>query len=269
MTKLDHLGWVVYRSYGVGPYQFGVRTTSRSFGAWLDSSLSAYRIEEKTEPYLSVVVAEDGGPSSPRGFHILYRRTDPIARTLDLARVQSALWGEFESCTYPERRDAIYANAALVRADGQNVLVPSVLAAGLSGLGRRVERAGVTLPLNMSVAIDPASGAILPLSPTLAGSDKALGDGGGTGNGDGSTVGEPIRVDAVFTVESSDMAVQPISRARALHHFASITPNLPCMPRDALEGLGRLISGARCYQLSTGSVRTMLDSFLLAVRGSV
>jgi len=272
MSKLDHLGWVVYRSFGVGPYRFGVRTTSRRFGAWLDSAFAAYRIDDKTEPYLSAVIVERNegeGQASRRDFHLLYRRTDPLVRTLDTSEVTSTLVGELEACTYPEREDAVYSHAALLSIDDRNVLIPAVLASGIASLGRRVERMGISIPVTFSVAIDTGSGEVVPIRPALDLPPDVLGSAGVAGNGHRPKVTEPTQVDALFSLgRGSDAGVQPISRARGLHALASVSPNLPTMGRGGLDGLGRLVAGARCYQLERGSVRRMLDDLLLAVGGA-
>lgn len=272
MKKLDRLGWVVYRSYGVGPYRFGLRTTSRRFGAWFDSALSRYRIEDQTETYMSVVVGdqEEGDSAARRDFHILYRRTNPVVRTLDLSVVRRSLLNEFEACTFPERDDAIYTNAALVSVDGQNALIPADLAAAVGAKGRRVERSGIKLPLNLSIAIDPGSGAVVPMRSALDVRQRTPAATGGNGDGSLRVVEEPTRVGTVFTMSrGSDLHVRPISRARGLHHLASVTPNLLCMPKAGLEGLKKLVSGTRCYELELGNVGNMLDSILLTVRGGV
>ena len=39
------------QSYEIGSYVFGIRTTSESFGNWLDETLGAYRSSEETDPY--------------------------------------------------------------------------------------------------------------------------------------------------------------------------------------------------------------------------
>src|ERR671919_1706118 len=85
MQKLDHLGWVVYQWYEVAGRRFGVRTTSEAFGEWIDYALSEYRTDPDDEdPVYSLLVAKDSGTRGTKGYHILYKWTGCLVRTLHL-----------------------------------------------------------------------------------------------------------------------------------------------------------------------------------------
>src|SRR5881397_673875 len=115
MEKLDHLGWVVSQVYRIGEERIEVRTTSFGFAEWVDYVLGAYRVEQDFEdnPYFSIVVED--GPASVAGgkrFHILYRRTAAVVRSLDLGTVAGAFLTEIERLRMPFRDDALMMDAA-------------------------------------------------------------------------------------------------------------------------------------------------------------
>ena len=58
MDKLDHLGWVVSRSFAIGDIRFAVRSTSLAFGEWVADVLGAYEVEDIEDFLYSVVVPE-------------------------------------------------------------------------------------------------------------------------------------------------------------------------------------------------------------------
>src|SRR6266511_1979539 len=115
---LDHLGWVVHRSYDIGGLIFGIRTNSEAVGRWLDDCLGNYRTRKKADPYYSIHVGEQLRPSM-RGYHILYRETLKLARTFDLAGLGRTLLAELESYEFADRDDALYLDAAVVASDGK------------------------------------------------------------------------------------------------------------------------------------------------------
>ena len=85
MTELDRLGWVVSGSYALAGLGFGIRTTSRDFGEWLDRALHEHRVEREATPHYSVVIAEGTGNGSlaKERYHALFEGGLKIVTTLD------------------------------------------------------------------------------------------------------------------------------------------------------------------------------------------
>src|SRR5689334_7781483 len=111
MDNLNHLGWVVYKSYVVGGYLFGIRTNSETCGEWLDTALSSYEIDdEEAEPYYSLWVPEERSAVGKQ-YHVLYRESDDLLRTLDPAKLAERLLQEVESFTLRTRDDRLFLNA--------------------------------------------------------------------------------------------------------------------------------------------------------------
>src|SRR5689334_9468109 len=101
MDELDHLGWVAYRSYEIGGVELGVRTNSGSVARWLDDVLASYRVEADTDPFYSILVADEGRGVGRR-FNLLYRESTSIARGFDLGPLARTLLGELESVAFAE-----------------------------------------------------------------------------------------------------------------------------------------------------------------------
>lgn len=245
-----------------------MRTTSEEFGAWLDETLVAYARRRHERPEFSVVL--DGGANGAgrrgRRFHILYRGIGALVRTFDLTTLGATLFAELESRLLRDRDDAVYVFAALVRIDDVNVLVPSWLVSYLSRLGRRVERAGVTLPLATWVAVDPNSGEVVGPKLTLdvpAGALPALGRIDGS-NGRIPELGPeaPVRVDAVLTYDAAMGGIEHGSRAIALYRLGGFTPNLVRLGDDGLGSLRTLVEGAHTFEIGLGRPQQMLDALL-------
>jgi hypothetical protein len=262
----------VRRSYRVGKTSFGVRTTSEEFGAWLDETLAVYARRRRERPEFSVVLDGggngDGNGDGRRGrrFHILYRGIGAVVRTFDLTTLGAALFAELESRLLRDRDDAVYAFAALVRIDHVNVLVPSWFVSYLSRLGRKVERAGVTLPLATWVAVDAASGEVVRPNLTLDVPDDAL---HALGRMDGSDARipalgpeAPVRVHAVLTYDAAIGGIDHGKRAISLYRLGGFTPNLERLGGDGLGSLRTLVEGARTFEIGLGRPQQMLDALL-------
>lgn len=259
------------RCYRIGTAEFGLRTTSREFCGWLDEVLSSYRKRKKAEPYYSIVV--DGGEDAQdrrKGFHILYRGTTAIVRTLHLPTLARALLTELESLTFHKREDAIYIQAALMAADGVTAIAPYGLVSLFGGIGRRVQRAGVRLPGTTYLAVSPESGTITPVRKTLDIPDDALARVDGIPPQDGQSdrifVDDPLTPDMALTFAPIDSSIEPVSRALVLGRLTTGAVNLKRMGPIALEGLARLVERVQCYGLPSGEPRVMLDHMSEALR---
>lgn len=265
MSKLDHLGWVVSRSYEAEDFRFGIRTTSSVFGEWLDETLSVYRTRKKADSLFSIVVADPTKRKDRaiKDFHVLYRGTTRQARDLNLGTVARILLAEVASLGYRHRGDAVYAGAVPIAANGSVALVPAGIAQFLAGAGRQVARAGLTLPYVSAVALDPDTGAILPSDgPQGVPADAVarLGDLGLDGApSDRMSIEKPLRPNLVVTMGGAGPeAFEPMSRGRAAHALASSVLNLEKVGRTALETLTKVVAGADCYVVAAGEPRDVL-----------
>jgi hypothetical protein len=256
----------VYRSYKIGDVKFGVRTTSKAFGAWLDSVLARYRYRRTANLRYSIVVSggEKDGQSSGKRFHILYRATAQQVRTLDLPTLGRAFLAELESVRYTDRDDALYLEASPVVADGMTALISPAYASAISRLGRRVEQAGFQLPVARILAVDMRSGRLVPPTPELELPGDALDQlhrivGGNGQESRLAALEEPRTVDVVAVGGNVEEPPQPISRANAMYHLGAFAVNLPKLQADdALKGLSRLVEGARCFGVAGAQSRELL-----------
>jgi hypothetical protein len=272
MSKLDRLGWVVCDWFEIEGYRFGVRSTSHAFGEWVRYGLEEYRVEgpedEDQEPFWSVVV-EDGSRGEGRvgkRFHIVYRGTWDVVRTLDVAAAARALLVEVESILFPLRDDAIFLEAGLVRSGDASVLVPHSMVPGLARAGRRAQRVNLQPPGTMAVAIDPDSGQLVPIRSRLRlpgdlderlaqafppnGHDPRVFVEGATGVNAVLLYGGPVEESGIFE----------IPRAQALYELARSVRNLPQLGGRAIRGIARLLAGSRCVAASWRSTEQMLGT---------
>jgi hypothetical protein len=255
----------VRRTYRIGDRRIGIRSTSETFGAWLDRSLAPYRVRRRVDPELSVVV--DGGRSGRgAGFHILYRGTASLIRTLELSVLGRAVLGELEAELLPERDDAVYARASLVGVNGSVALVPWWAGTALEGIGRRAARAGVRLSTGGAVAIDRVTGRIAPPSPLLEVPPRAV---EGLARMSPRRAPEqrivlrgPREVDVVFAHVDDDSILRPASRGEAIHRLSAATVNLSRVGGDALRAWARLVSGRPCFGMGPGGGRQILHAVL-------
>jgi hypothetical protein len=258
---------VVHRNYEIEGLLFGIRSNSEEVGDWLHDVLGEYELtDEEADPYYSILLADEKGVG--KRFHVLYEESRALVKTHDLRELGQALLYELESLALRGRKDAVYLEMAVVERDGVTALVPSLYPAYLRSVGRRAERA-LTLPLAPFVAVDPASGALLPIRRRLHVARDAL---DWLAELDPSKPRElwepPDHVDLVLVFQwtGGDEVAVPVSRAAALYQLASQTANLHALGGRALHGLARLVEGARCLQLEEARPRDLLDN-IAAVLG--
>jgi hypothetical protein len=271
MDELDHLGWVVWRSYEVGRMQFGVRTNSRACGEWLDETFSEYRVDEETAPYLSLLVADDDDGQVGKRFHVLYEESRALVRTRDLRLVGEMLLDQFENLQARERADRVYVEGGLVRLGDVVGLVPPILPPYLGTLGHRViERAGLELPVSSFVTVDGESGRAVSQQRAVDVPADALDRLAGLHSANGGerrvTVTEPIDVDVVCFIGLAEEPVRTYSRGRAAHVLATRTLNIGALGGAGLEGVVRLVEKARCYEIQSSLPKTTLAGLLQALQ---
>lgn len=270
MDKLDLLGWEADTTLKLGDQALRIRSTSKAFNAWLGRTLKPYKSRKSAHNFYSVVIAggdPDEDPKSSKRFHILYRGSSQVVRTLDLPTLGRALFADLESVMFPERDDAIYVEAAPLALDGRIALIPGNYLPTLWKLSRRLHQAGIRLPLSRTVAVDRESGQVIPTTPRVEVPDDALDRleeevgaeaaavlrvagtrGAGNGHLERWILKDPSIPIAVLTSGGDDEPRQPMSRGQAVYRLAALTMNLPKIGVSALEGLSLLTTQAQCYK---------------------
>lgn len=258
-------------TYKVGDVRFGIRTNSEAFADWLDYALSDYRMKRWVPPQFSAWIGDcPPGKRGVKEFHVLHRGITTLAKTLHLPSMVRTLLTEIESIQFPRRADAIFAGAAVVGLKGARALVPTELAHFVGNLGGKVKRTAVKLPKDMFVAVEPSSGKVVPIPRMLRLPDDAfarLEEVAPAGKEDARIgVETPTRVDAVLMFGATTV-IEPLSRGVTLQRLAGRVMNLPHVGRNAIEGLGSLVEGARCYGVGGGGPEGMLQALTIALDG--
>jgi hypothetical protein len=208
---------------------------------------------------------EDNG--SKKRFHILYRGSNQVVRTLDLDTLGRALFAELESTMFDERDDAIYVEAAPLAMDGRVALIPGNYLSSMWRLSRRLHQAGVRLPLSRTVAVELGTGRLIPITPKLEVPGDALerlneavgkeaqailGVAGGRRSGHDhlerwalTTPAAPI---SILTTGGDEGPRQPQSRGQTVYRLAGMTMNLAKVGVAGLESLSLMASQAQCYK---------------------
>jgi len=263
---------VVDGSYHIGGSQVGIRCTSKRFGDLLDRALSPYWATEPAHAVYSLVVADGTGDGGRPGkqFHVLYKYASPMLKTLHLPTLVTGLLSELESLTFGNRDDALYLHGQLVASNGTLAFGPGSMSSYLSRVGRRVERAGITLAPSRFTAIDPDTGQVVPVRSELDIPSDVLAELGALVPADqpdkrlGLNLDEPTRVDAVLDF-SGDEALVPLSKALVVTRLTGRAINFPKLGMAALEGLGRLVQDTRCLGMGRPDPRGMLDLIVAAL----
>jgi hypothetical protein len=193
---------------------------------------------------------------------VLYQGVGVIARALDVGVIARSLLSEIEARVLHGRDDGVYVHYGLARSGGATALIPAWLVSYLSGTGRRLSKAGITLPIARWVRIDPDNGfatatpRVLDLPADTFEDVPSIGRPAAEDAYD--DVSEPVPIDAVLThVEDMDTIVGG-GRARALYHLAERTANLRTVGAGAVDVLGRVVGRAHCFDTGLGRPHQML-----------
>ena len=265
MSELDRLGWAVRHTFEIGGSSVGIRTTSEPFGSWLADALAAHRVSEEGPLRYSIVVG-DRTARRRREYDILYRGCAPVVRTRHRRTLVEALISELEAWTFRDRDDAVFLRMAPIVAHGAVALVPPYVANAIIGMRRRAEKAGLTLPAQLHVAVDKVTGAMIPIPRTLNLAPAALDavDDGGTT--DRFAITEPVAVNGLVFFAESGEPVTPVSRGIGLYRTASAAFNLPAVGSEGLRTLGTLVAGARCLAVNAVEPADVLEGVSRAIR---
>jgi hypothetical protein len=222
------------------------------------------------------IITGDGpgkGAMAKERYHILYKGTIAIARTRDIETLVQTLRSDLESYLFEDRDDAIFADMNVVSGGGSNALVPSSIVPFIGTLGhRRLDRAGLTLPAETAVALEPATGQVVPIprKVELAEGWRELLAKTFPPNGRDPrvVVEEPTRVDVVVSIGWGDEPMAPVSKGIGLYRLATHITNLELLGGDTVANLIPLVEGARCFEMASAKPAEMLDA-LLGVLGAV
>lgn len=244
------------QTYVLGRSVVGVRTTSAEFGEWLGRVLANYRSDEKIGATYSIVVGEDAGRRPGKRYHLLYEQAFVVAKTFDFHELVRALIAELEAFLFEDWDQAVYARATIASSDGLSILLPNAAVDELNEITRKVERAGIALPMGGRLALDPGSGRSLPFPPRIRLSEEQLaevsrlaGPNGGAPSTSGIAGQSGVDIVCLPMREADSPVLHRVSRASAVRLLAPSVVNLHAMGPEALKGLAQFIEGARCYEV--------------------
>jgi hypothetical protein len=266
---------VVTDWFDIDGYVLGVRTTSHVFSEWLRSTMSTYVIDKPDdkddEEALYSVVFEDGlNPSGRVGskkFHMIYYGTWDIVRTLDPMAVGESLLHEIDSFTFPVRDDAVFVEASILRLDGKTVLIPAIFVKPLADIGRRLQQhLDIQLPGVMSLAVDPATGMLVPPAQELTfaegwreGLERLAPN---AGSDPRAMVWAPTAVDLIVGWMSESYAmVRKGPRGPALYAYTKMIRNHLHVGSTGLSALGKVFEAAEYRELQYFSWREAVEAF--------
>jgi hypothetical protein len=280
MAKLDRLTWATCDWFEVNGYRFGVRSTSPGFGEWVRYALDAYRVDgppqERDDPRYALIVQDraGGSPGDPRRLHIMYEGTWGIIRTFDVRAIARSFLSEIESLTFPDRSDAVFLDGSIIQGTGTTILIPTILVPAISAAGRRIRRSvDLRLPAQMSIALDPATGALVPAARGLRGPEApldALADHVPLGAEEGAWafVDQASAVDRILqlpSLPSPDPA--PVSKAHVVYDLARSVSNLHAVGKTGIVALGRLVERADVMTASWADTEGLVRFLAAATNG--
>jgi len=243
----------------------------------VDRALDRYRMKRWVYPEYSLVVGGrgEGSERAGRRYHVLYWSLTPTVRTFDLETLGRAFLAELESRVLEGRRDGVYVRGSLVTAEGVTGLVPSWVVWHIASMGRRAEKLGVTLPGETWVAVDPATGKVLPKpsvldlpADTLDRLHETAGriESSGGDRVDRLFVDRAHDVDVVFSYMEDGEPFRPVSKAQAMHRLTASAANIRQVGGAALGGLRRMVEGAHTAAVGLVPAREMLDGIAGVLR---
>jgi hypothetical protein len=263
---------VAHYSFELDGLLFGVRTNSRAFARWLADALPATLVrDEEAEPNYSVVI---GGSDDKLGkrFHILYRDSTILARTLDASELVRALLTDMEAMTYRSRHDAVYLQATFLSSSGVDGLFPEELVGDFEGIKRQVHATGLALPESRFVAVDLETGNAMP-PPRELDVDQAIVAELAEMIGSEPTRWPRIRLERQMPIDlvctmgpPGEEPSRPASRGWALYVLTSNARNLGGVGGLGLEALARLVRRATCREIAADEPRRMVQSVLDVIR---
>jgi hypothetical protein len=280
MAKLDRLTWASCDWFQIEDYRFGVRSTSGAFGEWVRYALGNFLADGPENPDadpLYALIVEDGASPSGRAaatkLHIFYYGTIDLVRTLDVRAVARSFLGEIESLTFPSRDDAVYLEASVIRGSGKAVLIPSLMVPSVSAIGRRMRRSfDVELPGQLSVALDPGTGHLIPSGRSLDIPDDALEALDryvpvGSEPEPRAIIEDELRIDRVLTRGGTTKGLVPMPRGPVLFDLARAIRNLPRVGGRGVATIGRVLAEADVFEARWFRSAELVDVLEAALNG--
>jgi hypothetical protein len=241
-----------------------VRTNSEEVDRWLVETFGEYEVDDPTAPYYSVLFGANENGNVGRSYHILYEESRALVRTLDLRTLGEVLVGQFEHVAAAERSDLVFLDEALVRLGDVYGLVPPIIPPYLANLSRRViDRSGLRLPGTTYVALDPASGKIVPAGLTLdlpVDAPQGLAELAPTKRReDLARVTEPVRPDLVSFIGLAEEPIVRYSPGHAAHILSTRILNIDHVGREGVEAVASLVRETPCYEMRSAKVEETLE----------
>jgi hypothetical protein len=267
----------VQQTFEFGRYLVAVRTDSKKFGKWLDKTFGDHKSSEELSPYYSVTVGEQEKGRVGKPFHVLRRESAELGRDLDLRVVANMLRAEFESLLFADWKDALYAETVIAWQNGSAALTSVPAGTRLNDVWRKVDKAGLAVPLPGRIAVDPDSGRLVPIPRRLEIPDEALDEltriapPGAKRRTRKPASEEPPRITAVCLPAQRpgpdveyDL-LRPASRAETVKAIAELhAVNLSLLGARGLEALARMTEGVPCYDLVHKNADELLGGLLQA-----
>lgn len=159
--QLDRRVYVTSRFVALG-YDFEIETVDPALGRYLDSVLSPFaRTGRGAHRY--VVVCE----SDPDEHYALYFQGERQRRSSDGGTVLAYLFWHINSQVISQSNESLLLHAAAAEFGGRAVVLPGASGAGKSTLVAGLIRAGFRYLTDEAVALDPATGDVVPFPKPL------------------------------------------------------------------------------------------------------
>jgi hypothetical protein len=142
IESLDDLEWAAASTFLVGEWALGVRSSTAELDADLRRILAAHRIDFDAPDNFSALVSRGDHDEQVRGFHFLYRASDPLVRSRTPRRIVRALLHHLSDFAEPSLALPKVAAMGFV-ADGRAVIAPERVRAELTNIETRLNDAGV------------------------------------------------------------------------------------------------------------------------------
>ncbi len=258
-AKLDRTAWragAAFQSHGAS---LGVRVSDPAIWPQVAALLPPRSLAAETpevETLFSLKVAGPAPRPGVRPYHLLYRGIEQIARTRDFGDVLAVLESHLHTQTAEAATDALFVHAGAAAWQGQAILVPGRSFSGKTSLVAALVRAGAEY-LSDEYAVLGGDGRVSAYPKPLSFRDPAgqplekrtiesLG---------GRTAPGPLPVGLILDtrfVPGARWRPRPVSRGAAVWTLLDNTVQVRRRPGQALEILGRTVSGADAVKSRRG-----------------
>ncbi len=248
-----------------------MRTNSEGVAEWLDETFAELAVDDQTAPYYSIMLGTNDNGNVGKSFHILYEESRALVRTLDLRAVGEVLIGQFEHVAAAERDDAVFLDSAAVRLGDVVAIVPPIIPPYLANLSRRaIDRTGLKLPGTTYVALELATGRLIPTSPTLdlpADAPDSLAELVPQGRQEElARITEPCHADFVCFIGLSEDPITSYPQGRAVQLLATRILNIERVGGLGLETIAAVVRQAPAYEMRGSKAQETLDTLVDLLR---